>query len=60
MIDYTVLYVRSDVIRLAEAVMDMRNNIWTEFGLDMCAYLSLPMLAKDIMLKYMGAAIELQ
>ncbi len=59
MMDYTVLYVRSDVILLAEAVMDMRNNIWTEFGLDMCAYLSLPMLAKDIMLKYTGAEIEL-
>ncbi len=59
MMDYTVLYVRSDVFLLAEAVLDMRNNIWNEFELDMCAYLSLPMLAKDIMLKYTGAEIEL-
>ncbi len=59
MLDYTTLYVRTDVLLLAEAIMDMRRNIWSEFGLDMCAYLSLPMLAKDIMLKYTGAQIEL-
>ncbi len=59
MMDYTVLYVRSDVVLLAEAFYDMRGNIWKEFELDMCAYLSLPMLAKDIMLKYTGAEIEL-
>ena len=59
MLEYTTLYVKTDVLLLAEAIMDMRRNIWAEFQLDMCAYLSLPMLAKDIMLKYTGAKIEL-
>lgn len=59
MLDYTSLYVKSDVLLLAECVADLRQNIWNEFGLDMCAYFSLPMLAKDIMLKYTGADIEL-
>lgn len=59
MMEYTTLYVKTDVLLLAEAVYDMRNNIWDEFGLDMCAYLSLPMLAKDIMLKYTQAEVEL-
>lgn len=59
MLEYTTLYVKTDVLLLAEAIHDMRSNIWDEFGLDMCAYLSLPMLAKDIMLKYTDAEIEL-
>ncbi len=59
MLDYTTLYVRTDVLLLAEAILDMRRSIWSEFQLDLCGYLSLPMLAKDIMLKYTGAEIEL-
>ena len=59
MLDYTVLYVKSDVYLLAEVVTDFRNNIWRFFGLDMCQYLSLPHLAKDIMLKTTEVEIEL-
>jgi hypothetical protein len=59
MMDYTALYVKSDVFLLAEVVLDFRNNIWKSFGLDACQYLSLPHMAKDILLKETGAEIEL-
>ncbi|MBC6498041.1 MAG: hypothetical protein GDA54_06990, partial [Alphaproteobacteria bacterium GM7ARS4] len=59
MLDYTRVYARSDVLQLAEAVLEMRENIWREFGLDLCKYLSLPMISKDIMLKVTGAEMEL-
>ena len=59
MLDYTRVYVESDVLQLAEGVIDMRNNVWQEFELDLCQYLSLPMLAKDIMLKTTGVEMEL-
>lgn len=59
MLDYTKLYVISDVFLLAEVVMDFRNMIWNSFNLDMCQYLSLPHLAKDIMLKESKAHIDL-
>ena len=59
MLDYTTLYVRSDVYLLAEVVHDFRNLVWRNFQLDMCQYLSLPHLAKDIMLKHTGAEIDL-
>lgn len=57
--DYTLVYVSADVYQLAEAVMELRNNIFNEFGLDLVKYLSLPMLAKDLMLKFTGTKIEL-
>ena len=59
MLDYTAVYARSDVLQLAEAVVSLRENIWNEFGLDLCKYLSLPMISKDIMLKVTGAKMEL-
>lgn len=59
MLDYTVLYVRTDTLLLAEVVLAFRNSIWSCFHLDMCQYLSLPHLAKDIMLKETGAEIDL-
>ena len=59
MMEYTALYVKSDVYLLAECIVDMRNRLWNKFGLDMCAYLSLPMMALDIMLKTTNAEIEL-
>ena len=58
MMDYTVLYVMSDVYQLADVVRDFRQMIWSHFHLDMCRYLSLPHLAFDIMLKETGARIE--
>jgi hypothetical protein len=59
MMDYTALYVKTDVFLLAEVMLDFRNLVWSNFNLDICHYLSLPHLAKDIMLKYTGAEIEL-
>ena len=50
--DYTELYVRADSYQLAEAIFNMRDVIMAEFKVDLCHYLSLPMMSKDIMLKY--------
>ena len=57
--DFTNLYVRTDSLLLAEVVLSFRNTVWDCFGLDMCQYLSLPHLAKDIMLHRTGAEIDL-
>ncbi len=51
MLDYTKLYNISDVYLLAEVVFDFRNWVFNQFELDICHYMSLPMLAKDVMLK---------
>jgi hypothetical protein len=59
MIDYTKLYVDTDVILLAEVVLDLRRSIFDEFHLDICQYLSLPQLTKDVMLKTTGTEMEL-
>lgn len=59
MLDYTVLYVKSDVYLLAEVMYDLRQMVWNSFGLDMCQYVSMPQLAFDMMLKSTGAKIEL-
>jgi hypothetical protein len=59
MMDYTTMYMEIDTYLLAEAVMNMRKTLYDEFELDMCQYLSLPMMAKDIMLKVTDAKIGL-
>ncbi len=59
MMEYTTLYLRTDTVLLAEAMTVLRDNMWHDFELDICKYLSLPMLAKDIMLKTTGAELEL-
>ncbi len=56
---YTKTYVASDVLLLAECVINLRNMIQKEFELDLANYLSLPMLAKDIMLKESQVKMEL-
>lgn len=58
MMDYTVLYVQSDVFQLADVLNDFRNMIWDNFKLDMCQYLSLPHLSMDVMLKESQVEIE--
>lgn len=57
MLDYTTVYLTSDVYLLADVVIDFRNKIWKNFGLDMCKYLSLPHLTFDCMLKNTGVEI---
>lgn len=59
MIDYAKLYVTTDTYLLAEVVMDLREMVAREFGLEIANYLSLPMLTKDIMLKTSGVKMEL-
>ena len=49
--DYTKVYVRSDTYQLAEALLELRGNIYQEFQIDLAHFFSLPHLAKDIMLK---------
>lgn len=57
--DYTDLYCKADTYQLAEAVMELRESIFSEFNIDLCHYLSLPMMTKDIMLKYTRVEIEM-
>jgi len=59
MIEYTEMYVTLDVLLLAESVMDLRRGLYDEFNLDMCHFFSLPMIAKDIMLKTTGVELDL-
>ena len=59
LMEYAVLYCKTDVRLLAEIIFDMREKIWSEFSLDICAYLSLPQLTKDMWLKYTGVEVEL-
>lgn len=59
MLDYCSVYVELDVYLLAEVVHAMRSKMHELFGLDMLQYLSLPHMAKDVMLKVTGAEMEL-
>jgi len=58
MIDYSEMYVKLDVFLLAESIMELRRGLYEEFKLDIAHYFSLPMIAKDIMLKTTGVKIE--
>jgi len=57
--DYTELYVKADTFQLAEVMFQLRDAMYDEFGVDLCHYLSLPMMTKDIMLKTTGVKMEL-
>ena len=59
LMEYAVLYCKTDVRLLAEIIFDMREKIWAEFKLDICAYLSLPQLSKDMWLKYTAVEVDL-
>ena len=59
MLEYTNLYCLLDVLLLAEVITDTRDNMWENFGLDLCQYFSLPHLSLDVMLKMTGAEIDL-
>lgn len=59
MLEYTTLYLRTDTVLLAECMTNLRDNMWDDFKLDITKYLSLPMLAKDIMLKTTEVEMEL-
>ena len=57
--DYTELYVNADTILLAEAMIQLRDRMYDEFELDLCHFLSMPMMSKDIMLKTSGVEMGL-
>ena len=57
--DYTAVYVRADTYQLAEAIFELRQSIYKDFQVDMCHYLSLPMLTKDLMMRSTGVEMEL-
>jgi len=59
MVDYTRLYCRADTLLLAEAVTSLREGLYADFELDLCHYMSLPMMSKDIMLKTSEVEMEL-
>ena len=59
MLDYTQIYVISDTVLLAEVMQTFRRKIYQEFRLDPCHFLSLPSLAKDVMLKTSQVSLEL-
>lgn len=59
MMEYTTLYLRTDTLLLAEVMTELRDSMWRDFELDLTRYLSLPMMAKDIMLKTTGVELEL-
>ena len=56
--DYTQIYVKSDTYQLADIIFNFRELIFKQFGLDMCHFLSLPHLSKEIMLKETNTCLE--
>ena len=52
------LYCRLDVLLLAECFLSFRKEVYDEFQLDCCHYISLPQLAFQCMLKSTSVTIE--
>lgn len=59
MLDYMMLYNKSDVLLLAEGISAFREEVFTHFGLDMTHYISIPQIAWDAYLKHCNAEVEL-
>ena len=59
MLDYTRIYVACDTVLLAEVVQTFRRKIFDEFKLDASQFLSLPGLAKEIMLKISDCELDM-
>ena len=59
MLDYTRIYVISDTVLLAEVIQTFRRKIHNEFKLDPVHFVSLPALAKDIMLKTSRCSLDM-
>ena len=56
--EYTNLYVRTDVFLLADAMVNLREQVWKLFQLDLCSFFSLPHLSLQIMLKETEAKVD--
>ncbi len=59
MLQYSLLYNLSDVYLMAEAMINLKYSMMFDFGLDLSDYLSLPHLAKDVMLRTTKVRMEL-
>lgn len=56
--DYMMIYLRLDCFLLAECFLNFRDDIMTQFQLDICRYLSLPSVSLDACLKLTKVKIE--
>jgi hypothetical protein len=57
--DYTKLYCIVDTCLLAEIMLNFRDEIYCDMGLDVCKYISLPQLSLDCALKREKLRLEL-
>ena len=57
--DYHDLYLKTDVLLLADVFEKFINTCWEYYGLDPCLYFSSPGLSWDAMLKMTGMELEL-
>ena len=57
--DYHELYLKCDVLLLADVFEKFRNNSLKNYGLCPCHYLSKPGLSQDAMLKMTRIELEL-
>ncbi|XP_055309150.1 uncharacterized protein LOC129573030 [Sitodiplosis mosellana] len=58
--DYSELYLKTDVLLLADVFENFRNTCHTIYNLDPANYYTAPGLSWDAMLKYTGVRIELK
>ena len=58
MLDYMVLYMKSDVALLADNFLTFRDLLFEQFKLDPCHFISLPSYSFNAMLSYTGVEIE--
>ena len=56
--DYTALYCRLDTILLAEVLFEFIGETFTDFGLDVTNYISLPQISFDAMLKMTNVQLD--
>lgn len=59
LLSYSELYLRTDVLLLADAFENFRNKCMNLYGLEVSYYYSMPGLTFDAMLKYTKVEIEL-
>jgi len=59
MLDYSLVYNELDVYLLAEVLMDFRQTVYDDYGLDATHFLSLPHLSKNLLLMTTKAKPEL-
>lgn len=57
--EYTDLYVKTDVLLLADVLTAFRNNCFRTYGLDVAWYFTAPGLSWEAMLKFIKVNIEL-